>query len=165
MGNETSDNASSSVLKNAFLAVAVIAALVLAWAYYQEKGRTDIAQTESAALTAMLAEVEDDLAAEKAKPVTFEYARPVAAEEPRLYIQVQAGKNIRFYNRTAGDDLEITYEPGAFPDLEGQPIKVVPTKHGDYTLNPEVPDGHVYVIEVNEPLKHGGSEMIVGSGP
>jgi hypothetical protein len=158
-------NESSSVLKNVLLVGAVLVAAYFIFANFQAKEQRDVAQTRAAALEATLKELQGELDAEKARPVTLEFARPKSDEDPRLYLQVQAGKKVRFYNRTEDVDLNVKYEAGAFPDLTDNPFTVDPTKHLDVTLDPQATDGMVYVIDTVDKLKHGGAEMIVGGGP
>ena len=162
MSNGSSESASSFRWNNVVLGVAVVALAAMSWAYFEQR---NAARTQATASAETLAAVQAALDEEKAKPITLEYAREIQEAKARLYVQVQSGKTVRFYNNTSADDLEITFQAGLFPDQPNNPFTVEPKKWVDTTVDDQAADGKVYVLLTTDTTDHGGSEMIVGSGP
>jgi hypothetical protein len=164
MANESSESQGVSPVLRVFFVVAIIALAVLIWAYYAERRKTVAAQTLAAAQEQTIADLEEELDAEKAKPITFEYARPSSGDPAWFYVQVQAGKKVRFFNNTDADDMVVSFEAGAFPGLTENPFTVTPKDWVDTTVNEQAPDRKTYWV-YTPGEDHGGGEVIVGDGP
>jgi hypothetical protein len=162
MSNGTSESESSFRWNYVVLGVAVVALAAMSWAYFEQR---NVARTQAAASEESLAAMQAALDEEKAKPITFEYARPDPGDPAFFYVQVQAGKAVRFYNNTETDPdpMVVEFEAGAFKDLTS-PFTVEPGKHVDATVDEQALDLKAYWVRTPA-LDHGGAEMIVGSGP
>ena len=160
MNDQSSNSGSSGTWKNAVLVVAVVALAAMTWAYWEEKSKNEVAKTKEAAMQEIL----DKLNARGTKPLTFEFAPAKTGADPELYVQVSAKKKFTLYNRT-NESAEVSFPPGAFVGAPGNPFTLPANQHRDLRVNDNAIDGTVYNLSVDQGTGHGGSEMIVGSGP